>query len=419
MKDALLVMLLDVYIIKVSSLPYHVDSNTKCNNTNQEYLLEALGLCCKKCPPGWRLSHECDQTSETVCERCEPDQYMESWNYAPNCFPCAKCKPNKGLQFAQACSPIAMSKCSCQPGMYCIMESDEQHCTACLQHKSCKAGFGVSVPGTAHSNVKCKQCLNGTFSNTSSATEPCRPHTNCHERPVLREGTSTMDTLCKGATMTPTSMVTGTENPLLGPAVLGGSPSWLTKSPGADDDKVAAVASIVGTVMFFIIVAVILLVLYKTSRSKGAANLHPKDTLSGSLESGNELKTLRTSLTDVSPGEECRLLKSTEGSCDSGLGGGDTRSFRSSQNSFETPPSTLALPQQQPLPSGTDIHSCVPHISVNITFNIGDGGSHSPLQDLELSFREEQESISIPKQEAGKELPDQESLELHDSDKQA
>ncbi|XP_077385865.1 tumor necrosis factor receptor superfamily member 1B isoform X2 [Festucalex cinctus] len=443
MKDVLLlmVMLLVVHTFKVLSLPYRAESGKKCNNPAQEYLLEALGLCCKKCPPGRRLMHECNRTSESVCEPCESEQYMESWNYAPNCFPCAKCKAHKGLQFANACSPTAMSKCACRPGMYCIMESDEQHCSACQHHTSCKAGYGVAVPGTADSNVKCKRCPNGTFSNTSSATQPCRPHTNCHGRPVLREGTSTADTLCKigplplaqtsghgneTPTTSPTGVVSGgTVDSFLQPAVLEGSSSSssLTKSPGSDGDlgaqPLVAVASIVATVMFFIIIAIVLLVLYKTTWTKGTANLRPKDTAIGNLESGDEVKTLRTSFAANSPGEQRRLLQSTEVSCDSSHCGGDgTGSSHSSQESIGALLSTLALGHPQHSPSGSSVHSCSvsptsvgPHVNVNITVNIGDGGSASPPRDSELCLGQEEESFSIPKQEAGKEFPEQESAE--------
>ncbi|XP_061641949.1 tumor necrosis factor receptor superfamily member 1B [Phyllopteryx taeniolatus] len=437
MKDilVLLVMLLDVHTFKVLSLPYHAESNTKCKNPDREYLLEALGLCCKKCPPGMRLTRECNRTSESVCEPCEREQYMESWNYVPNCFPCAKCKAYKGLQFAHNCSSTAMSKCACRLGMYCIMESDEKHCTGCQHYTSCKAGYGVSVPGTAYSNVKCKQCRNGTFSDTSSSKEPCRPHTNCHGRPVLRQGTSTSDTFCKPGplqtsghpnrttTMSPLSVVSGTVDSFLGPVVLeGSSSSSLTKSPKADGElgaiPLAAVASIVATVVFFVIVAIFLLVLYKTTWTKGTANLHPKDAPNENFESGNEFETLRTSFAAISPGEQRRLLQSTEGSCDSSHCGGGTRSSHSSQESIGAVQSTLALRHPQDSPPGSGVYSCSvcpvsagPHVNVTITFNIGDGGSPSPPGDSELHVGQEEESFRMPKQEAGKELPDQESVE--------
>ncbi|XP_019747977.1 tumor necrosis factor receptor superfamily member 1B isoform X3 [Hippocampus comes] len=435
MKDALvlLVILLDVHAFKqVLSLPYHADSHKNCNNPDREYLLESLGLCCKKCPPGCRLKRECSGTSESVCEPCEREQYMENWNYAPNCFPCAKCKTHKGLQFAIACSPTIMSKCACRPGMYCIMESDEQHCTTCQPHTSCRAGYGVSVLGTAHSNVKCKRCPEGTFSNTSSATEPCRHHTSCHGRRVLRAGTTTSDTVCEPGplpltqtsghrnqttTTSPPSVVSGgTVDPFFGPATLEVSlSSSLTQKTGVDGELVAAVSGIVATVTFFIIVAIVLLVLYKTTWTK--ANCRPKDTANESHESGNEVETLRLSFAANSPGEQSSLLQCTELSCDSGHGGddNDASSSHSSQESVGALHSTLALRQPQQSPSGSNVHLCPasagPHVNVNITFNIGDRGSPSTPGDSVLRLGQEEESFSIPKQEAEKELPEQESME--------
>ncbi|XP_061688589.1 tumor necrosis factor receptor superfamily member 1B isoform X2 [Syngnathoides biaculeatus] len=436
MKEVQLLLLLVMpHTLEVLSLPYHAESTKKCKNPDREYLLEALGLCCKKCPPGMRLTRECNRTSESVCEPCEREQYMESWNYARKCFPCAKCKTHKGLQYADNCSSTAMSKCVCRPGMYCIMESDEQHCTACQHHMSCKAGYGVFLPGTEYANVKCKRCLNGTFSDTSSSKEPCRPHTNCHGRPVLRPGTSTSDTVCKPGplphvhtsgnpnqttTTTPASVVSGTTDVFFGPVVLKDlSASSLTKSPRSDGDLVEAVASVVGTVTFLVIVAVVLVVLYKTTWSKGSANLHPKAASNGNLESGNEFKTLRASFTAISPGEQRRLLQSTDGSCDSShCSGGDARSSHNSQESIGAVQSALALRRPQDSPPGSGVRSysvcpasAGPHVNVSITLNIGDWGSPSPSRDSKTPLGQEEESFPMPKQEAGKELPERESVE--------
>lgn len=80
--------------------------------------------------------------------------------------------------------------------------------------------------GLADSDVKCEQCPDGTFSNTVSYTDPCRPHTkwlkdsriyiqlfwelrsltslslflclsSCHGRVVVRRGDATADTVCQ------------------------------------------------------------------------------------------------------------------------------------------------------------------------------------------------------------------------------
>ncbi|KAM6927209.1 tumor necrosis factor receptor superfamily member 1B [Xenentodon cancila] len=120
---------------------------------------------------------QCSPHDETVCERCPEESYMEDWNYAQNCRSCNKCKARKGLQFAWQCSSTKNSKCLCQPGMFCVMGFEDPYCSDCKKYMSCKVGYGVSVQGTPNNNVKCEQCPTGTFSNTVSYTDRCKPHT--------------------------------------------------------------------------------------------------------------------------------------------------------------------------------------------------------------------------------------------------
>ncbi|KAH1176871.1 hypothetical protein KIL84_010573, partial [Mauremys mutica] len=57
----------------------------------------------------------------------------------------------------------------------------------------CPQGYGVAVP-CGSSNTQCEPCReNGTFSSTSSATEPCQPCSRC---PVAEACTPTRDTVC-------------------------------------------------------------------------------------------------------------------------------------------------------------------------------------------------------------------------------
>lgn len=197
MKDILLLLvLLNAQTLKVCSQPYQADLDGNCLNSTTEYLLDGSNLCCKKCPPGQRLTQECSETTDTVCEQCSTGQYVESWNYVRNCFTCYKCKKAKGLQDARSCSSTARSKCVCQPGMYCIMEFGDPFCTECRKYKQCRLGSGVSVPGTVNKDVRCGRCPSGTFSDTVSSTGPCLPHTNCHGRVVVRNGNVTSDTMC-------------------------------------------------------------------------------------------------------------------------------------------------------------------------------------------------------------------------------
>lgn len=66
-----------------------------------------------------------------------------------NIFFFSNIQPVKGLQYAQNCSSNTRSRCGCQSGMYCIMTFDAPYCEACAKYRSCKVGYGVSVPGTA------------------------------------------------------------------------------------------------------------------------------------------------------------------------------------------------------------------------------------------------------------------------------
>ncbi|XP_061795146.2 tumor necrosis factor receptor superfamily member 1B isoform X1 [Nerophis lumbriciformis] len=417
MKDVF--VLLSVHAMQVLALPYQAEPGIKCSNPDREYLLEALGLCCSKCPPGRRLTRECNETADSVCEPCGRDQYMESWNYAPNCFSCAKCRTYKGLQFTQVCLSTAMSKCECRPGMYCIMESDEQLCTECLHHTACKAGYGVSVPGTSNANVKCKQCSDGTFSDVSSAVEPCRPHTSCHGRPVLKAGTSTWDTVCEADPLLPHVQTSGHANQTYS-SISTTSPDSVLSSPktlGSDTKHDAAVASVVGVVSFFIIVVIILLIIYKTIRAKGTGRLQPEDNANENGDDKiNEGHLGETLLTVVAlPQQQC-LLQRGEVSGDSGHCSSSS-SDTGSQESVEPLQSTQVLQQsaasETPVGPTQPLVAASPHVNVNITFNIGDGdprrtqpeGLMQRHSELSLGHEEEgQESLSVPQQEEGRDL---------------
>ncbi|XP_068450835.1 tumor necrosis factor receptor superfamily member 1B [Clinocottus analis] len=326
MKDILvLLVLLNAQTLKVCSQPYQANSDGNCLNSTTEYLLDGSNLCCKKCPPGQRLTQECSESTETVCGQCSSGQYMDNWNYAPNCFSCNRCKPTKGLQDAQSCSSTARSTCMCQPGMYCIMGFDDPFCTECRKYKQCRLGSGVSVPGTGKTDVKCEQCASGTFSDTVSSTDPCLPHTNCHKRVVVRIGNATSDTICEPeafisalwpqtstqgphtelvftTTSTVMSTVSVTSDPMAPrkptDTTLSISPSFLeavfnssTKPPPPntvpDRTLVAVIAGVIGLFLFFIVI--ILLFICKAGRKKGTARFNPKVDANGNCESGEKI----------------------------------------------------------------------------------------------------------------------------------
>ncbi|XP_039972463.1 tumor necrosis factor receptor superfamily member 1B isoform X2 [Xiphias gladius] len=382
MKDILvLVVLLSAQTTKVCSQPYKADSNGNCRNSTREYLLEHSNLCCKKCRPGQRQIKECSETTETVCKECERGQYMEAWNYAKNCFSCNKCKPNKGLQYVQNCSSTTKTRCMCQPGMYCIMGFDDPYCSACSKYKLCKAGYGVSLPGTANSDVKCEQCPDGMFSDIQSYTDPCRPHTNCHGKAVVRKGNATSDTVCKNEDVTSTQLQNTTKEhhtgivfmtaDKMGSTVLAVSDSTLSVSPsvlkevsnpsteGPSPSKeprnklvIAAIAGVIGLILLFI--AIILVFHCKSVWKTDAAKFHPKVDANGNSESGDKQinqgylgETQLISFTATSPEQQC-LLEKGEACSDNSQSSNNTETLTrtdgcSSYQSISPLQSTVAL----------------------------------------------------------------------------
>ncbi|XP_072238033.1 tumor necrosis factor receptor superfamily member 1B [Leuresthes tenuis] len=347
MEDILiLLVLVIVQTTKVYSLPYVANSEGKCHNTTTEYVPDGSNLCCSKCPPGSRLITECSKNTDSVCENCGLDMYMENWNYAKNCFSCSKCKQKKGLQFGQNCTTTKNSKCVCQPGMYCQMGFDDPYCTDCTSYTVCKAGFGVSAPGTRSSNVKCEKCPNGAFSSINSHKDRCKPHTNCNGRAVITEGDAFKDTICEE--QTEPAFTTPTVGPML---IITSTASTTVTTVGASTDSttpnevkdstpsfrsvsgevatlsttrstttsqqdtvlVAVIAGVIGLLFLFIIV--FLVFLYKRVLKKDSLIIHTKVDANGNCESGDTIDknyskdSQMTSSTATTPEQVCLLEK--------------------------------------------------------------------------------------------------------------
>uniref|UniRef100_A0A8C2II42 Tumor necrosis factor receptor superfamily, member 1B n=1 Tax=Cyprinus carpio TaxID=7962 RepID=A0A8C2II42_CYPCA len=192
-----------------SQTPYRSDGSC---DTAFEYYAKDLGLCCSRCKPGTHLSDICTSTSDTICGPCQDGQYSENMNHFPNCFSCPKCKDVKGLMYHTKCSADTKAVCVCKPGMICSKRNFNNECEECRKYRSCKPGEYVIKEGSTSSDVRCRSCPPGTFSNRSN-TEQCKPHTQCEGRSVLRPGDSTVDTLCE---MKPpsTAQTTTTKAPL-------------------------------------------------------------------------------------------------------------------------------------------------------------------------------------------------------------
>ncbi|NP_001298267.1 tumor necrosis factor receptor superfamily member 1B precursor [Oreochromis niloticus] len=436
MKDMLLLLfLLCAQTIKVCSTPYKSE-NGQCHN-DTEYM--DSGLCCTKCRPGYRRGTSCTETTDTVCTPCPPDQYQENFNYYPNCATCQKCREEKGLQYAQSCSSTTPSKCICRPGRYCIMGYDDPYCSDCRKYKQCRPGTGVTAKGTPSSDVKCKPCPEGTFSDKTSSTDPCQPHTDCNGRAVLRKGNTTSDTVCepystadnhkKGVGTTPSTSTTtvapssGSTAPLRSTAqsisVSEESSTYLitsrvTQQP--DSKYVIIIASVTG----FLIITIPLLILfllcyYQKICKKDTASLSPKVDANGNCETADEKYTGKTqlSLFKVASQENECLLEKGEASSDHSHCTTNTETLTrtdgcSSQESISPLHSTFALDNplsvlSEPMTLLSNIESAAPqpsiqtqtssqpsspqiitpmttspHVNVNITLHIGNGSCGTP-----------------------------------------
>nr|XP_046239314.1 tumor necrosis factor receptor superfamily member 1B [Scatophagus argus] len=474
MKEILvLLVLLNTQTIKVCSRPYQADSNGKCLNKTTEYLLDGSNLCCKKCQPGHRLKQKCSENTETVCEQCPEGQYMEGWNYSPNCFSCSKCKSVKGLQHVQKCSSTTKPKCGCQLGMYCMIGFDDPYCSECRRYRQCPVGYGVSVPGMADSDVKCEQCPSGMFSNTVSSKDRCQPHTNCHGR-VIRQGNATSDTVCEPepqtSTKEPHSMIGFTNASTMtnsvtsdfkaprGPtdATLSVSVTVFNHStpplpPKAPSDGLLAIVSSFGAIFLLLLLLIIITVLFcgKKICKKDAARFHPKLDANGNCATGDKIsqgysvQTQVTEFTETSPEQQCLMEKaelcSDQSQCSNNYETltrtdgcsiyksidplNSTAVLNGPDSALSEPmtllskiesvtPQTSVTTQSSSQPTSPQIISPVttsPQVNVNITFHIGNGSSKTPpfmpsdlmLADCTLPLGEE-ESFSIPQQEAGK-----------------
>ncbi|CAB1459552.1 unnamed protein product [Pleuronectes platessa] len=420
------ILALLVLLFVRTTTPYGPDSDGRCRNKTTEYLVN--NRCCKKCPPGQRLSQECSDTTESVCKQCDPNQYMEKWNYAQNCLPCRICRSDKGLQYVQNCSSTTRAGCVCKPGMYCIVEFDDPYCAECLKYSPCKAGFGVSVPGTAYSDVSCKRCPTGMFSDTRSYTDPCRPHTDCHGKAVVTQGNTVSDTLCeegvvhsnllqdttKGyqpgtlfstagtirSTVLAISDATLSVSATVSNEVFNHSTTSLPPNRPPGISLAAIVSGVIGILLLFIII--ILVFLCKAVRCKDAEKFHPKVDANGNCERDKEItqsdleETQLMCFTVTCPEQQSLLDKA--GACSDYKPVTPQPSVPSESSSQPTSPQIIS-----PL-------SANPQFNVNITFHIGNGSCGTPSvmpthlteSDSHLPFGEEEESFSIPQQEDGK-----------------
>uniref|UniRef100_A0A8C7JB95 Tumor necrosis factor receptor superfamily, member 1B n=1 Tax=Oncorhynchus kisutch TaxID=8019 RepID=A0A8C7JB95_ONCKI len=180
--------------LQVYTLPYTPDSDGSCRNKTAEYYNPDVNLCCSKCTSGTRRKVVCSSTSDTACEPCPSGQYSGTFNYFPKCFRCPKCSADKGLKYVQKCSSTTKTQCACQTGMYCVLDQHPD-CKECASYTYCKPGHGVSVEGTAESDVECAS-LTHAFMHNTNACKHAHTHRHAHTQQLF--GLSVLCLLGKG-----------------------------------------------------------------------------------------------------------------------------------------------------------------------------------------------------------------------------
>ncbi|KGL79577.1 Tumor necrosis factor receptor superfamily member 8, partial [Tinamus guttatus] len=167
-----------------------------CDTRENWFYDEASRSCCYQCPPGYVKKKACP-TDPRHCMRCGPEQYLSEASQKPRCDACVSCAKEYDLVEKAPCSFNSSRVCECRPGLFCQMPL-ENTCARCQQHTVCKPGFGVKVKGTSTTDVSCEECPPGTFSDQSSSTDICKPHTDCAKlnKVAVSKGNATHDQVC-------------------------------------------------------------------------------------------------------------------------------------------------------------------------------------------------------------------------------
>ncbi|KAK6492607.1 hypothetical protein HHUSO_G1978 [Huso huso] len=152
--------------------------------------VEGKEINCKKCPPGHRVAKDCGLGSDTDCTSCEDGTYMD---FPTDLRKCLTCRKPCGLHEVETapCIPTVNRECLCKDNAY---QLDGE----CMPHRQCPLGQGVYKTGTNMSNVLCKRCIHGYFSDVISSTATCKRHTNCigNNLSVREFGNGTADNVC-------------------------------------------------------------------------------------------------------------------------------------------------------------------------------------------------------------------------------
>ncbi|XP_009688233.2 tumor necrosis factor receptor superfamily member 11A isoform X1 [Struthio camelus] len=154
---------------------------------------EYSGRCCTKCEPGKYMSAKCTGTSESVCQPCGPNEYMDVWNEEDKCLLHKICDQGKALKEVNPGNSTFQRQCACTTGYHW-----NDDCDCCQRNTICAPGFGVKHPVQQDKDTMCTPCPAGYFSKVASSTDECKSWTNCTALGMAEivPGTDKSDTVC-------------------------------------------------------------------------------------------------------------------------------------------------------------------------------------------------------------------------------
>ncbi|KAM9805498.1 tumor necrosis factor receptor superfamily member 1A [Syngnathus typhle] len=129
------------------------------------------GICCNKCPPGFKLVEKClGEGKRSNCTPCPPDQYSDHMNFYPKCMPCKSCNKKKHEVEDSKCEADRNTRCRCEDGFYIFAIDSET--TECLKCTLCGSDEREVQKCTAKRNTVC-ECKEN-FHRVKRKCEPCK-----------------------------------------------------------------------------------------------------------------------------------------------------------------------------------------------------------------------------------------------------
>ncbi|NXE04684.1 TNR11 factor, partial [Lophotis ruficrista] len=155
---------------------------------------EYSGRCCTKCEPGKYMSARCTGTSDSVCQPCGPNEYMDVWNEEDKCLLHKICDQGKALREVNPGNSTFQRQCACTMGYHW-----NEDCDCCQRNTICAPGFGVEHPVQQDKDTMCIPCPRGYFSKVASSTDECKSWTNCTALGMVEimPGTEQSDAVCR------------------------------------------------------------------------------------------------------------------------------------------------------------------------------------------------------------------------------